>query len=103
VITNEQAQIIYTIYRDLGYQTGETFLPVEIFPGKDDVSRLQRRELVGMLGTGLIDKRPAKDSQAGMWLQDGITRIHRCRLTLTRKALKEYDHWARAGNREVSV
>ena len=94
MITDCQAQIIYTIVRECGYQAGESFLPAEIFTGKDDASRMIRRELLGMLGTGLVEKRLAGKSQAGIWLQAPYGRIQRCRLMLTRKALKEYDLWA---------
>jgi hypothetical protein len=99
VITDLQAKIIYTIYRECGIQPGETFLPGDVFPGADADSRHLRIMLTAMAWGKLLDTPAPEDGEAFLTLPASFPFVPiRFRLALSQQALQEYDLWAqRAG------
>jgi hypothetical protein len=97
MITAAQAEVIYTLHREMGVQVGQSFTPAEFFPYADQ--RRERRALEALALEGYLGRRLARRDEPVVWLEYGKPE----RLVMTPEALQAYDEWARQGGLMVAL
>ena len=91
MITDAQARIIFTIFREQGVAVGQTFTPREVFPAVTGQGSVDRERVLEMARVGLFGVRSAWDGERACELP-GWGPV---RLVMMREALRAYDEWAR--------